>query len=73
MKKQPTAPPVPVPNPDLTMDIHELIDEVMPNPEIWKVTPNTLFYGAAPIDYIGTPKEHLLREAVLRVKYGMFS
>jgi hypothetical protein len=62
-----------VPNPDQTVDITKLIDEVIPDPDFWKNTPNSLFGGQKPADFIGTPREQYLRDIVLSVKYGMFS
>ena len=72
MKRKTKRPPLP-PDPDQTADIEKLIDEIIPNPEFWKNTPNSMFGGRKPADFIGTSQEQFLRDVVLGAKYGYFS
>lgn len=53
----------------LMQDIHDLI----PDADQWLNTGNTLFAGKKPIDFLGTEDEWQLRDAVGRIKYGLFS
>jgi hypothetical protein len=60
-------------DPDLDVDIHKLIDEVVPDPDTWKVTPNPVFGLKRPVDLIGEPEEAILRDTLRAAKQGAFS
>lgn len=69
-----TRTPVTYPrDPDLDKDIHALIDEVVPDAQVWKVTPNSQFSFKRPVDLIGTPLEEFLRDTLRAAKQGSFS
>ena len=63
----------PPPDPDSTVDIETLMAEVVPDHETWKQIPNAALNGKRPVDLIGTPQEHLLRDMLLAAKYGIYS
>jgi hypothetical protein len=65
--------PKPVHDPDEDVDIHSLIDDVVPNPEEWKNAPNETFEGKSPAGLIGTEKEQALRDLLRAIKHGMTS
>ena len=60
-------------NDDQTKDLWELAKEVILDSEEWMNTPNLLCGGDCPKDWIRTDKEQVLREDLLRIKYGIFS
>jgi len=60
-------------NDDQTKDIWELAREVIIDADDWMNTPNQLAGGECPKDWIGTDREQILREDLLRIKYGIFS
>lgn len=68
--KQPRTHPA---DPDETRDIHDLIQEVVPDAKTWSDTENPHFNWRKPIDLIGTPDEPLLRNMLRAAKNGMFS
>lgn len=53
--------------------ILDLIADVVPDPQRWLTTANSLFGGQSPQQLIGTPLEEVVRGTVLRYKYGMFT
>lgn len=61
------------PDPDETKPIRDLIDEVIPQSDIWLDTLNDLFGGKKPSDFIGTADELRLRELARALKHGMLS
>lgn len=69
-KKRPQLPP----DPDAGKTTLELIAEVVPNPDEWLNTPNTMFGGKSPQDVLneGTYAE-VVRLRVLAYKYGVFA
>lgn len=69
----PTQPVQVVRDPDETMDLERLISEVVPDPDSWKVTPNSAFGGERPIDLLHTPKAAILRDVLRAAKQGMTS
>jgi hypothetical protein len=60
-------------DPDETIDINQLIDDVVPEPMRWKQTPNPVLGGRRPEEFISQPDEHLLRDLVRAVKHGFCS
>lgn len=60
-------------DPDETVDLEKLIDEVVPNPETWKQTPNSVLGGQKPVDLLHSPQEHALRDLLRATKHGMTS
>ena len=54
-------------------DLRKEIESLLADPERWLNTPNGRFGGRTPIDLLGTEDEHLLRQWVLAMKYGMMS
>jgi len=54
-------------------DLRQEIDNLVADPERWLNTPNDRFGGRPPLALIGTEEEHLLREWVGAVKYGLLS
>ncbi len=60
-------------DPDETVDVEKLIDEVVPDPDSWKRTPNSILGGLRPIDLLHTPQEELLRDMLRAAKHGMMS
>lgn len=60
-------------DPDLDADIHDLIREVVPDPDTWKNAPNPVLGLQRPVDLIGTPREYLLRDLLRAAKQGSFS
>ncbi len=54
-------------------DLREEIEKIVADPERWLNTPNDRFGGRTPNDIIGTEEEHLLREWIGAVKYGIMS
>lgn len=58
-------------NDDQTKDIWQLAWEVVTDE--WLNTPNSNYEGQPPKSWIGTDKEQILREDLLRMKYGIFS
>jgi uncharacterized protein (DUF2384 family) len=58
---------------DETADIQKLIDEVVPDAETWKQTPNPLLGGQRPIDLLHSPQEQVLRDMLRAAKHGMAS
>jgi hypothetical protein len=53
-------------HPDVRIDVGDLLQ----NAEEWLATPNSNFGGRRPLDLIGTPDEHLLRETLRSVIYS---
>jgi hypothetical protein len=72
MQPQPVPQP-PARDPDEIIAIEELMAEVVPNHEIWKITPNTELGGKRPIDLINTPYEPILRNMLRAAKHGLLS
>jgi hypothetical protein len=71
---QPSLPAVPLPlDPDMSADLDSLIAEVVPDPEKWKREPNPVLGGEKPIDLIGSPRQHVLRDLLRAAKQGMVS
>ena len=74
--------PSPQPDPDETRDIRELIEEVIPEPELWLETPNANLGGKTPREVIWVrpdapefgelPTSMKVRRMVRAVKYGLF-
>ena len=62
-----------VSDPDETVDLEGLIQEVVPDPEHWKHAPNPVLGGERPIDLLHTPKESILRDMLRAAKQGMVS
>ena len=60
-------------DPDETIELEVLIDEVVPDPETWKQTPNPVLGGRRPIDLLHTPQEQVLRDLLRAAKHGMAS
>jgi uncharacterized protein (DUF2384 family) len=60
-------------DPDETIELEVLIDEVVPEPEAWKHTPNPVLGGRRPIDLLHTPQERILRDLLRAAKHGMAS
>ena len=60
-------------DPDETADLEKLIDEVVPDPDTWKQTPNPVLGGQKPIDLLHSPQEHVLRDLLRAAKHGMAS
>ena len=60
-------------DPDETIDLGKLIDEVVPDPETWKQTPNPVLGGRRPIDLLHSPQEQVLRDMLRAAKHGMAS
>jgi uncharacterized protein (DUF2384 family) len=60
-------------DPDETTDLQKLIDEVVPDPETWKQTPNPVLGGQRPLDLLGSPQEQILRDLLRAAKHGMAS
>lgn len=60
-------------DPDETADLNKLIDEVVPDPDTWKQTPNPVLGGQRPIDLLRTPQEQVLRDLLRAAKHGMTS
>jgi uncharacterized protein (DUF2384 family) len=60
-------------DPDETVDLNQLIAEVVPDHETWKQTPNAVLGGKRPIDLLGTLEEKVLRDLLRAAKHGMFS
>ena len=53
-------------HPDIRIDVHDLLA----NADEWLATPNSNFGGRRPLDLIGSPEEHLLRETIRSVIYS---
>lgn len=60
-------------DPDETIDLEKLIDEVVPDPATWKRTPNPVLGGQKPIDLLNSPQEQVLRDLLRAAKHGMVS
>ena len=60
-------------DPDETVDLAQLIAEVVPDAETWQQTPNAVLGGQRPIDLINTPHEQVLRDLLRAAKHGMTS
>jgi len=60
-------------DPDECVDIHVLINDVVPDADVWKNTPNPILGGEKPIDVIGTDREKVLRDMLRAAKHGMVS
>ncbi|HZL36776.1 MAG TPA: MbcA/ParS/Xre antitoxin family protein [Tepidisphaeraceae bacterium] len=60
-------------DPDATVDLEELIEEVVPDAPQWKRTPNPLLGGKRPIDLLHTSGEQILRDMLRAAKQGMAS
>jgi hypothetical protein len=60
-------------DPDETADLEKLIDEVVPDPDTWKHTPNPVLGGQRPVDLINSPQAQVLRDMLRAAKQGMFS
>jgi uncharacterized protein (DUF2384 family) len=60
-------------DPDETADLEKLIDEVVPDPETWKQTPNPVLGGKRPIDLVHSPQQQILRDLLRAAKHGMTS
>jgi len=60
-------------DPDETVDLHRLIEEVVPDPPSWTNTPNPVLDGKRPVDLIGTRQEPMLRDMLRAAKHGMIS
>lgn len=60
-------------DPDETADLEKLMDEVVPDPQTWKQTPNPLLGGQRPIDLLHSPQEQVLRDMLRAAKHGMVS
>jgi len=58
---------------DQTKNIWELSWEVLGDDcDNWMNIPNSCFEFQPPKNFIGTDKEQILRDSLLRVKYGIF-
>ena len=60
-------------DPDETVDLWQLIEDVVPDPQTWKVTPNPVLGGERPIDLMNTARESILRNLLRAAKHGMAS
>lgn len=60
-------------DPDETADLEKLMDEVVPDSQTWKQTPNPLLGGRRPIDLLNSPQEQVLRDMLRAAKHGMVS
>lgn len=60
-------------DPDESVDIEKLIDDVVPDPSAWRITPNPMLGGEKPADVIGTTRETILRDMLRAAKHGMVS
>lgn len=63
----------PVRDPDETVNLEQLIEDIVPDAATWKNTPNAALGGERPIDLIGTPREQNLRDMLRAAKQGMLS
>lgn len=61
----------PPPDPDDELDTRSLIVKLLGVE--WLTTPNTVCYGQAPEEWIGTEYETALRNRIFNYKYGCFS
>jgi hypothetical protein len=52
-------------------DISKEIHAVVPSPDAWIYMPNDQLGGERPRDFIGTPREHVLRGLVRAIKDGV--
>ena len=71
--QQPTTSAPMVRDPDETIEIRKLIEEVVPDWKAWQITPNPVLGGERPVDLINTPKEAILRDMLRGAKHGMMS
>lgn len=60
-------------DPDEAANIDDLISEVIPDPAVWKRTPNPVLGGRKPEEFIGQPDEGQLRDLLRAGKHGFFS
>jgi hypothetical protein len=58
-------------DPDETVDLKSLIEDVVPDAGMWKETPNAALGGRKPADLINTSMEPILRNMLRAVKHGM--
>lgn len=65
--------PVVADDPDLRVDIEQLIDEVVPDPGEWRRSPNPALGGRRPEELIGAPDESVLRDVLRAAKHGTAS
>lgn len=52
-------------------EIWQLARDLMRDPEQWMNTPNPAYGGDCPKDWIGTKKEQILKEDLLRILHGI--
>ena len=60
-------------DPDETVDLEQLIEDVVPDPASWKITPNPVLGGVRPVDLMNTPRERSLRDMLRAAKHAMAS
>jgi len=60
-------------DPDETVDLESLIEEVVPDAQTWKQMPNPALGGERPVDMLNTAKEAILRNMLRAAKHGMVS
>jgi Protein of unknown function (DUF2384) len=60
-------------DPDETADLETLIRDVVPDPDVWKKTPNPILGGKRPMDLLNTPQKSILRDVLRAAKHGMAS
>jgi len=74
MATKKTAKPQPATDPDFTTPILDLIREVVPEPDLFLDSRNTVLGLRTPRDVIQDPAgERRVREMVLRYKYGIYA
>ena len=60
-------------DPEEAVDVEQLIQDVVPDPANWKITPNPVLGGERPVDLIHTPREQALRDMLRAAKHAMVS
>lgn len=58
--------------PEDAMSTEVLARDIVPDAELWLDQPNSYLRGLTPRQIIGTKDDHLVRELLIRVKYGIF-
>jgi len=60
-------------DPDETVPVEQLLREVVPEPDDWRVIPNPRLAGRTPESFVGQPDEAVLRDLLRAVKHGYTS
>ena len=71
-RAKPKPPAVPRQPPEDHGPILELIRDLVPDHRRWMMLPHVCLYGFTPYQVVGSDYEPLLRDLLLRAKYGVF-